>query len=328
MKQSYKLNVVAVVVTYLPDFKVLEQLLDSLIPQVKSVIIVDNGSHLDFQVFNNKHHTPAVKVLHLGENRGIASAHNEGIQCALDSGAGYVLLMDQDSVPSQDMVEKLMAALIVRESKSAAIPIAAGPVCIDPRTNTKSFFIIERKGIPSRLESAVSYSPNNLSVEVSFLISSGTLINLKLLKNIGGMRSNYFIDHVDTEWCFRARANGYSLLGVWGAEMTHSLGDNVKKVWFFGWRHVAYHSPLRDYYMFRNTLLMLRDVQMTSSWRLHFIWRLVQFAGYFLIFTPSRWARLSKMCLGLYHSLKNVRGKLDVTTSSCREVLITSIDPK
>jgi len=142
------------------------------------------------------------------------------------------------------------------------------------------------------------------------------------------MRNDYFIDHVDTEWSFRAKQMGYRMVGVPSAVMEHSLGDEVKAIWFFGKRQVSYHSPLRDYYMFRNTLLMLRDVSIPFVWRLHFIWRLVQFAGYFLTFAPSRWERLSKMSLGLYHGLKNVRGKLDVTSSLCRDIPATLIDSK
>jgi len=326
MKPSYKSEVIAVVVTYLPELKVLGQLLDSLIPQVKSVIVVDNGSKLDFQVLNNQHYPPTVKILQLGENSGIAAAHNEGIKYALDSGAGYVLLMDQDSVPAQDMVEKLMSALIMAEKECGSEPIAAGPVCVDSRTSTKSFFVVERNGIPSRWRPVASSCIENFSIEVSFLISSGTLINLTALMTVGAMRSHYFIDHVDTEWCFRAREKGYILLGVPSAVMKHSLGDKVKTIWFFGKRHVSYHTPLRDYYMFRNTLLMLRDVSMPLFWKIHFLWRLVQFAGYFLTFTPSRWERFSKMSLGIYHALKNARGKLDVTSSSCRKIPSTSID--
>jgi rhamnosyltransferase len=67
---------------------------------------------------------------------------------------------------------------------------------------------------------------------------------------------------------------------------------------------------------------------MSIAWRLHFVWRLVQFAVYFLIFSPLRLERLSKMSLGLYHGLKNVRGKLDLVNSSCRAIPATLIDPK
>lgn len=327
MTQPYKSSIVAVVVTYEPEIEVLGQLLDALVLQVGSVVVVDNGSHVDLEAWNNQRQTPSVEVLLLGENRGIAAAHNVGIQWALDGGAGYVLLMDQDSVPARDMVKKLMFALLEVEKNADSTPVATGPVCVDTRTGAKSFFVIERNGIPTRWQPSISLPLDNFSLEVDFLISSGTLINLKALQRVGGMRSNYFIDHVDTEWCFRARAKGYILLGVPSAEMQHSLGDKVRRVWFFGWRHVAYHSPLRDYYMFRNTLLMLRDVQMSVAWRLHLLWRLVQFSSYFLIFTPQRGQRFNCMLLGIVHGLRGISGKVDLKSSRCTPIPISDLDP-
>lgn len=320
------MNIVGVVVTFEPDIKCLEALLDALLSQVNKIVVVDNCSSKSLGGYVNSRN---VEYIRLNENCGIAYAQNAGIQWAEAFGATHVLLMDQDSIPSPNMVSRLKSALIENQGESAGAPLiaAAGPSYVDSRTNEKSFFVIEQNSLPGR------WFPENANwdsevVDVMFLISSGTLIPVDVVKALGGMREDYFIDHVDTEWSFRAKQQGYRIVGVPSAVMEHSLGDTVKTIWFFGKRQVSYHSPLRDYYMFRNTLLMLRDVSLPVVWRLHFIWRLVQFAGYFLIFTPSRWERLSKMCLGLYHGLRNTRGKLDVISSSCREISTISVDVK
>lgn len=320
------MNIVGVVITFEPDVGCLHALLDALLPQVNKIVVVDNCSsnNLEENVISRN-----VEYIQLADNYGIAYAQNIGIQYAERFGATHVLLMDQDSIPFPNMVSKLKSALLENKKKSTNTPrlAAVGPSYVDSRTHKKSFFVIQDNNVPSR------WFPDNAAldsevVDVMFLISSGTLIPVEVIKELGGMRNDYFIDHVDTEWSFRAKQMGYCMAGVPSAVMEHSLGDKVKTIWFFGRRQVSYHSPLRDYYMFRNTLLMLRDVSIPFVWRLHFIWRLVQFAGYFLTFTPSRWERLSKMSLGLYHGLKNVRGKLDVTRSSCREIPATLIDSK
>ena len=118
MTQSHSRRVVAVVVTYQPNLEGLEQLLDALIPQVESVVLVDNGSHADLETWNKERHTHAVEALLLKENMGIAAAHNAGIQWARNRGAGFALLMDQDSIPAPDMVEKLVS--VISELPSAA----------------------------------------------------------------------------------------------------------------------------------------------------------------------------------------------------------------
>lgn len=326
MTKSNSPHPVAVVVTYQPEFEILGQLLDEIYPQVESVVVVDNGSNVDLEAWNNQRQTPAV-VLLLGENKGIAVAHNIGIQWALNKGAEFVLLMDQDSVPFPDMVEKLFSGLAQGDRQFKKPMIAAGPTSIDSRTGRESFFVTERNGIPRRKWVNLPSTSTNTITEVSSLISSGKLIDLKLLKSVRGMRSNYFIDHVDTEWCFRAKSLGYVLIGVNNAYMKHTLGDKVKNIWFFGWRHVAYHSPLRDYYMFRNTLLMCRDVSMSMIWRSHLVFRLLKFFWYFLLFTPQRGHRFYCMVLGAIHGLRGISGKLDLKTGRCSPVPKSDLDP-
>ena len=168
--------------------------------------------------------------------------------------------------------------------------------------------------------------PSNV-VFASFLISSGTLIDLHKLIELCGMRSEYFIDHVDTEWCLRALVKGYQLLGIHNAKMIHSLGDKAKKFWFFGMRNISEHTPLRDYYMFRNTLLMLKDVTMSFTWRIFLLFRLVEFFVFFLIFSKERSLRFQLMILGLRHGYSNIRGRLDLKTLKCDPIARTSLDP-
>jgi len=320
------MNIVGVVITFEPDIDCLDALLDALLPQVNKIVVVDNCSSnkLEGYVISRN-----IEYIQLAENYGIAYAQNIGIEWAEGFGATHVLLMDQDSVPFPNMVSKLKSALVANQEKSTDTPLlaAVGPSYVDSRTNKKSFFVIEKNHLPAR------WFPDNTSlgseaVDVMFLISSGTLIPVEVIKALGGMRNDYFIDHVDTEWSFRAKQLGYRIVGVPSAVMEHSLGDEVKSIWFFGKRQVSYHSPLRDYYMFRNTLLMIRDTSMPIVWKLHFVWRIVQFAVYFLIFSSSRLERLSKMSLGFYHGLRNIRGKLDLVNLSCRVIPATLIDPK
>ena len=327
MTKSYKSAVLAVVVTYEPDLQTLEQLLKVLVVQVDAIMVVDNGSQVNLQIWINEHKLSTINLIALIENKGIAAAHNVGIEWANNYGADFVLLMDQDSVPAPNMVPVLIYAFLEADQKKGCFkPIAAGPMCVDSRTNKRSFFVIEQHGMPSRWRSNTNLLPNNFSHEVSFLISSGSLINLKALQSVGGMRSNYFIDHVDTEWCFRARANGYVLLGVPNAQMQHTMGDKVKNIWFFGWRQVAYHSPLRDYYMFRNTLLMFRDVKMSIFWQLYLLWRLIQFSSYFLIFVNQRSQRFYCMTLGIVHGVRGISGKFDLKTGQCTQIPESDLD--
>lgn len=318
-------KVVAIVVTYYPSLEAMTALISATAQQVSELVVVDNTPFPSTDLGNELLQYPQVHHIAQNDNMGIAYAHNVGIEWAHQQGADYVLLLDQDSVPASDMVEKLLETHIGNHSLQN--PIAAvGPAYEDLRTGVRSYFMVSRFGFPFRYQPEKKIAPNNI-VKVSFLISSGSLISMASLLAIGGKRSNYFIDHVDTEWCFRARAKGYQLLGEHGAMMAHALGDKVKRIWFIYMRNVAYHSPLRDYYMFRNTILMLRDVNLSVIWKFFLLGRLGQFACYFLIFSPSRRERLCYVLLGIRHGLNRIDGRLDPKTFQCSPIPETSFDP-
>jgi rhamnosyltransferase len=326
-------DVCAVVVTYHPDPGSLCALLPVLLAQVGRVIVVDNGSAADVGKWVPPE-ADRVELVRNARNEGIAAAQNEGAVRAMSlNGCRYVLFTDQDSLPAPRMVRRLRDALIEADHRATiedpAQVAAAGPQSIDIHTGEASVLIVDQWGWPGRWLPPERPSPSNHagSFNVSFLIASGSLVPVPVLRALRGMRSNYFIDHVDTEWCLRARAAGYRLLVVPEAHLHHRLGDSVKRLPVFGGRRVFYHAPLRDYYMFRNTLLMLRDVPMPIPWRLHFVIRLLQFAGYFLMLGDQRKLRLAHMCLGIRHGIRRVSGRLDTATSLCEAISATELDP-
>jgi hypothetical protein len=79
--------------------------------------------------------------------------------------------------------------------------------------------------------------------------------------------------------------------------------------------------------MFRNTLLMLRDVEMPVIWKIFLLFRLVEFFVFFLTFSKERILRFRMMMLGLSHGIKNIRGKLNAQTLLCDPIPKTALDP-
>ena len=136
LTNNKKPNIVAIIVTYHPDINLLSKQIDLLTPQVTETILVDNGSSCDVNDWNNQREQKVVSVITLGDNRGIAAAHNKGIEWAKNRGADYVLLMDQDSLPAPNLVEKLVSTL-----SQQVLPAAAGPRYLDERQNNPPPFI-------------------------------------------------------------------------------------------------------------------------------------------------------------------------------------------
>jgi len=298
MKPCNSSGVVAIVVTYQPVLEILGQLLDAVAPQVTSVVLVDNGSHIDLAAWNNERDIPAAELRLLGENRGIATAQNVGIQWARNSGAEYVLLLDQDSIPAPDMVKKLTFT-IAEQPLSAAV----GPRYLDERQENPPPFIRVR-GL--RLERCACSTEKSI-VPVDYLIASGCLIPMSVLDMVGDMRDDLFIDYVDIEWGLRARHHGFQSYGVCAAPMRHSLGDDP--IEFFG-KKIPLHSPLRHYYHFRNAVLLYKEPWVSVNWKLVDGWRLCLKYVFYSIFAKPHMAHWRMMTLGVWHGLTGKTGKL------------------
>lgn len=317
-------SIAAIVVLYQPNTQILNQLIRALSNQVSRIIFVNNSTDA-YMGYADKTCNAQIEIINLKKNFGIAYAQNIGIEKAIFFGHEYVLLLDQDSIPQMGMVGKLFNIFSSPSDNNFDI-IAAGPSYIDTRNGIRSYFIVSKFGFPFRFKPSKNDNLSNC-VSVTFLISSGSLISISKLIDIGGMRSNYFIDHVDTEWCLRAKSKGFKLVGVHSAIMQHTLGDHVKRFWFFYFRSIAYHSPLRDYYMFRNTILMLRDTKVPIIWSFFLAFRLIQFSFYFLIFSKERSNRMQSMLLGLKHGLLNIDGEVNLETGNCTRIPNTTLDP-
>jgi rhamnosyltransferase len=296
------IKVCAIIVSFHPDHTLLSSV-QTILPQVAAVIVVDNGS-ADAELtpllhFNTQ--CQALEILALGRNFGLAYAQNKGIEWALAHHFTHVLILDQDSLPQEHMVKRLVAASCHLTQQGHKVSVV-GPQAVDQQSGRHFFFV--RYGVCSNLRLYCPLNKKDAVLAVDFLIASGSLITADVLRHVGLMNEALFIDQVDTEWCLRASFLGYQAFGVCDAVLLHSLGDTVIPLRFLSKKwHISTHSPLRDYYLFRNTLWLF--FQKTTHWRwvLINIRRLLLFFIFFGLFVPPRRQRLSMMLKGIWHGL-------------------------
>lgn len=302
MQPSKNSRVFAVVVAYLPNTDVLHALLDTLLSQTQAVFVVDNTPETDRRVeaLCATFHISVLTLLRLGQNFGIARALNVGIDAALAAGATHVLLSDQDSLPASNMVVELLRAY--QELTDAGRRVAAvGPTYTDRHTGLTFPFQVDVSG--KFFYGHRHPSPLDPNVEALTLITSGTLISARVLGELGPMREDFFIDHVDIEWSHRARAAGYALFGVGAAEMFHSMGDDALRVWYFGWRQESAYSPLRVYYRIRNFVALCSLPNIRWRWKLRNGWYWLGFVYTQTVFGQQRLAALRMAVRGLRDGL-------------------------
>jgi rhamnosyltransferase len=239
----------AIIIIYNPNMGNLKVLANALSSQVECVWVIDNGSKEQF-ILSDITDNQNIHLVLLHINVGIAKAQNLGVKYAKEQGADYFIFFDQDSVIQHDLVFKLKEDFI-KISKKEKIA-ALGPIFFDTRFNFMyPQIILNKYGVRKRIVPTYNSGP----LEVSFIISSGTLTSRVIFDDVGDMNEKFFIDYVDTEWCLRAKAKGYKIFSDTRVQMEHSIGDgNIK---FLFWK-LPVHSPIRRYYRMRNMYYLFK----------------------------------------------------------------------
>lgn len=241
---------------------------------------------------------PRIELISNQANLGIARALNQGIDALAVKQCDWVFLFDQDSEPSDELLVALprLAVEYVKEDPRVAL---IGPAYDDPRLGGVAPFVRFRAFSLERVPVT-----GDVPLDVDFLISSGSCLNMQCWRAIGPMDEPLFIDFVDLEWCIRARRKGFRVLGIPWLTMQHSLGG--EPLVFLGRRYPS-HSAVRHYYLFRNaiTLCLRRDIPWT--WKSTELLKLpVRFVLYGVFFRP-RFLHLHMALKGVFDG---IRGKL------------------
>ncbi len=264
-----KSDVAAVVVAFYPMARQIRDLVSVLAQECHVVYVMDNGGGRD-ALTDAIIDLAAVYIVDMGGNRGIGDALNRGFQMAKAAGTKYVATFDQDSEPPPGLTVDLINATERLLSGNAQVA-AVGPRIVDVRPAGSFEYPFRRRRLGWPVD--VKCTRTSEFVEVDFLITSGSVISLAAYEAVGPFDRDFFIDSVDMEWGFRARAYGYRLYGVCSAAMSHELGtgDSVSA---FGLTILG-HSPVRRYYYARNTVRMLRLSHVGLGWKIRMLLGLI-----------------------------------------------------
>ena len=288
--------IAGILVSYEPEATTLRGTVESLLPQVEHLFVVDNGSQIDPVDLLDLKGEEGLTIIRLDENLGIAAAQNVGIAAARDARADFVVLSDQDTVYPQGAISRLIK-VFERWPKAAAVV----PLFNDVNKSSSDGFI---------LENSCLFSPTPVAGGEHRLlqaIASGKVIRLSTLEDIGTMDESLFIDWVDLEWCWRARHKGYQVIGSGDVEVNHSLGDTSRNI---GYREVNLRSPLRHYYITRNAFsLALRTPYLSSVMRCVLFVRSLRYPFAFPILSPPRWRNVCAVTAGIVDALLGRLGK-------------------
>ena len=273
---------VAGIVTYNPDIDRLNLNVASIYKQVDRLIIVDNGSNNKEDIKQLCKNFDNVVLLLLSENYGIALAQNKICNYARENGYEWVIILDQDSICPPNIVAEYNKYLDYED-----IGI------LSPRIFDINFGYTEKH-----------FSTNDTDV-ITDCLASASAIKISAWSKVGGFYEPMFIDKVDFDFCFQIRAKGYKVLRINTVELQHEVGHSVRKKFLFKERSVLNHSPIRYYYMTRNSFLMIKR----NGFKIRWISGIIINIYGVLRYETNKKEKIKYILLGLYHGITGKKGK-------------------
>lgn len=281
-------NVICILVLYNPDIDLLRKVISPIISQIDLLWISDNSIEtIDLTCVLS---TPS-KILYekMPGNIGIAAAQNYGIRYAIEHQFQYVFLLDQDSISPCNMILSLISQYEYLCSSNIKVG-AIGPRAFNSYEN-KDYRGTIKKG--KKIESDIT--------EVSELISSASLMEVATFKKVGLMDELLFIDGVDYEWCWRAKAKElYRFFVIESVKLNHRLGEGDRS--FFG-KKISIPTPFRTYYLFRNYFILLRYSYVPLYWKVAGGVKYAIKMLYFPLCVSPRMGYLKNIWRGIFHGV-------------------------
>jgi GT2 family glycosyltransferase len=208
------------------------------------VMVVDNGS-TDGSVAALRARFPELEIVETGRNLGFAEGNNVGVRLALQRGADYAFLLNNDTEVDPSLLRELVAAaercpeggIFAAKIFYHADPARlwyAGAVWNDRKMGFEHLHEEGKLKADARGVAATDYA-----------CGCALLARSSMLREVGLLDSKFFLTYEETDLCFRARRAGFSCYYVPGAILWHKISAS------FG----GAESPLIKYFLTRNRLL-------------------------------------------------------------------------
>jgi GT2 family glycosyltransferase len=251
MNPPRQTKITAVVVTFNRK-ALLERCLSAIASQSRppdAVLIVDNASTDGTTSWLSRwlpSNLPQAKVATLPRNTGGAGGFAEGLRLAIEGGAHWVWMMDDDAEPHTDALVEL--AVVATEPANVYGSLAT--------SGAEVSWLTTLLGANPRTVSVADDVPAAASVQtLPFL---GFMIHSDLVSRIGLPDAGFFIAVDDVEYCVRARRAGAEIVVAGKSRIEHPK-SRPYEVRLPGYTLTALElPPWKRYYDTRNRILLAR----------------------------------------------------------------------
>jgi len=178
---------------------------------------------------------PSLCIIETGKNAGFSGGNNIAIRWALQRGAPYILLLNNDTVVEADFLGKLLEGV---EPTRAAI---AGCAIYEYDCRDRVWFAGGRfrwwrshmvKDWPARNRPETPF-------DTDWVTGCCMLVRRDVFENIGLLDERAFLYGEDVDFCWRAAKSGFRRVVVPQAKIYHKVGASVRRDSAMGLYHFS-----------------------------------------------------------------------------------------
>ena len=222
-----------------------------------NVVVIDNASKIEFSL-NKRFRNFPFKLIRNKENLGFAEGNNVGIRYALEHGADYVLVLNNDTLVEENLIEELLKVANIYENIGILAPkiyFASGFEFHKNRYSNKDLgkvfwyaggesdwknVIGHHRGVDE-----VDHGQYDKIMETQFASGCCMFIKKAVFDKVGLFDNKYFLYYEDADFSERVKKANYKIVYVPKAILWHKNAGSAG----------GSGSKLQDYYITRNRLL-------------------------------------------------------------------------
>ncbi len=223
-------------------------------------IVVDNGSTDKTVEKLSQYKLPNMeyKFIETGSNLGYAAGNNIGMKDAINRGADYLILMNNDLILSSDILIKLVSLAESDKTIGTIAPkmyFAEGFEFHSDRYKRSELGnviwyaggLIDRNNVYSthRGVDEVDHGQFNKIEDTDFTNGACVLITKEVIKKIGYIDESFFLYWEDADYSERIRNAGFRVVYAPEAKLWHMVSKSTGNS----------GSPSNDYFIIRNRLI-------------------------------------------------------------------------
>jgi GT2 family glycosyltransferase len=227
----------------------------------KKIMVIDNGSEddsleeiktwaenrgIDFETIHDmsghvqREGIHFMTIIALTENMGFSGANNVGINFAMSNGADAVLLLNNDTVVTEEFLSKMVQTALTNDD----VGIVGGQINYFDNKERVSF-----SGGHTNFIKGASYHREydcQGEQESDYVIGCLMLIPSSVVREVGLLDERYFLNEEDVDFSFRVKIAGYKIIVNCDALIYHKISSSIGGL--FSMRH--------QYYFHRNRMLL------------------------------------------------------------------------